>query len=77
MSSTAIQFAVQPSTSLPSSIQSFAHPIYLETSLTETDSEGMITDESEWLEMVRDVGPTRRQDDAGMRKSSPLLFEAL
>ena len=65
-----LQFAAQPSDSLPPSIASFAHPVYVESALTETDSDGLVNDGSEWRELDA-VAPTKNLEDAIAPGSGP------
>ncbi|KAI1786608.1 hypothetical protein LXA43DRAFT_48708 [Ganoderma leucocontextum] len=49
---TVLQFGARPSESLPSFIASFAHPVHVDWSLSETDSDGLGDDDGlEWREM--------------------------
>ncbi|PIL32819.1 hypothetical protein GSI_04936 [Ganoderma sinense ZZ0214-1] len=52
--STVLQFAAQPSDTLPSFIASFAHPIHVDSILSDADSDATFASESdgsEWREM--------------------------
>ncbi|KAI1784502.1 hypothetical protein LXA43DRAFT_210190 [Ganoderma leucocontextum] len=57
--STVLRFAAQPSDSLPSFIASFAHPVHVDSSLSETDPDEIVDDGSEWREMEELKAPTR------------------
>ncbi|PIL32850.1 hypothetical protein GSI_04967 [Ganoderma sinense ZZ0214-1] len=52
VASTVLQFGAQPSNNLPSAIASFAHPVHVDDSLFETDSDAIVGSEdgSEWPE---------------------------
>ncbi|KAI1786612.1 hypothetical protein LXA43DRAFT_48941, partial [Ganoderma leucocontextum] len=58
-----LRFAAQPSDSLPSFIASFAHPVHVDSALSETDSDEIVDDGSEWREMDV-VVPTQNSDNA-------------
>ena len=58
-----LQFAAQPSNSLPSFIASFAQPVYVESAPSETDSDKLVDDGSEWRELDV-VAPTENVEDA-------------
>ena len=47
MASAVLEFGAQPSTSLPSFIASFAHPVHVESVLSEMEPGESIDDESE------------------------------
>lgn len=64
-----LQFAAQPSSSLPASIATFAHPVHLDSALCETDGDVMGADGSEWRE-VDEVTPTR-EEGAILSESPP------
>lgn len=51
MMSTVLRFGAQPSDGLPSFIASFAYPVHVESALSESDSDALVDDGSEWQEM--------------------------
>ena len=57
MASTVLQFGAQPSHSLPALIGSFAHPVHVDESLFETDSDPVVENGSEGQEIVA-IQPT-------------------
>ena len=56
-----LQFAAQPSSSLPASIASVAHPVHVDAAPYEVDSDVMVADGSEWRDMDNVVGLTQEE----------------
>ncbi|KAM5545102.1 hypothetical protein V8D89_001213 [Ganoderma adspersum] len=67
--SVVLQFAAQPSSSLPASIATFANPVHVDSALSETDGDVMGADGSEWREM--DEVASTREEGAILPESSP------
>ena len=65
-----LQFAAQPSDSLPSFITSFSHPVHVDSVLSETVPDSVVDDGSDSREMdVRD--PTRTTVSAEATTGQP------
>ncbi|KAI1783113.1 hypothetical protein LXA43DRAFT_1067939 [Ganoderma leucocontextum] len=63
-----LQFAAQPSDTLPSFIASFAHPVHVDSALSETDPAEIFDDGSEWGE-IDVVAPTLEAPSSQRRTS--------
>ena len=70
--SAVLQFAAQPTDSLPPFLSSFGHPVHLESTLSGTGSdEDFGGDGSDGEEMLMDAAPVQSFDDPALSKSGP------